>query len=395
MRRRFAALGSLAFALALIASAPSCGSGFLDGLSGGAREAGAEGAAPVDAEVDARTCSLRHPPAKPEIADNEVPGALQFAIDALRIDDSETADASIPPGVGFDLDQACTCPEPETCVVPLGAKRCDKDGGIDNALGRLFGFLGSVFPKDFGPDFATDKIRKGAYTVILTLAGWNREPNDPKVVLAVYSSPGLVGTEDGGTAVPKRDGTDVWTVDPASVENGDAKIGTDCTKRPNDCFPAHYSTDAWVADGVLYARIDAKFSLSATGGRISLDFDDVQFVGRLLPFGGDRYRLDGEFVGRWRVGRVLSALGNVKVGSTPLCEQAAFYNAAKEEVCGAVDLPAAPGDEGRGKPCEALSAVFRVSAIPAFGGPITPSEISPPSCPPKEDDCSGLDAGAN
>lgn len=390
-RRRSALLGSIAFAIGIVVAAPSCGSGFLDGLTGGPREAGVD-APLVDAPIDARTCSIHHPPQKPEMPDSEVPGALIFAVDALRIDDSEIADAAIRPGVGFDLDQTCTCPEPETCVPPIGEKRCDRDGGVDNSLGRLFSFLGSVYPNAFGPDFATTKIRKGAYSALITIAGWNREANDPKVVMAVYLSPGFVGGLDGGKAEPKLDGTDVWAVDPVSVEGGESKVGTDCAKRPNDCFPVHYSTDAWVKDGLLYAKIDAPLAIGTSGGRIFLDFDDVQFVGRVLP-AASSYRLEGEFFGRWPATRALAALGNVQIGNTPLCEQPTFYNAAKLEVCRAVDLAKTHAEDDTGQPCGALSAVFGITAVPAIAGPIVASTSSDPPCPPKDDDCSTIDAG--
>lgn len=394
-RRRFAApfsFASLAIAFGIVVSAPSCGSGFLDGLSGGKREAGVDGGGSTDAPYDARTCSIRHPPERPDVPDSEVRGSLTFAVDAIRIDDAENADAAIRPGFGFDLDQTCTCPEPETCVVPIGEKRCDRDGGVDNALGRLFSFLGSVYPGSFGPDFATNKIRKGAYSALITLAGWNREANDPKVVMAVFLSAGFIGNIDGGKEQPKLDGTDVWTVDPTSVEAGDSKLGTDCNERPNDCFPIHYSSDAWVRDGVLYAKINAPFAIGTSAGRILLDFDDVQFVGRVLP-SGQSYRLEGEFFGRWPVSRALTALSNVEVSDTPLCNQPAFYNAAKTEVCRAADLAKTRAGDGTGQQCGALSAVFSVTGVPAIAGPIVASTGSPLPCPPKEDDCSNFDGG--
>lgn len=81
------------------------------------------------------------------------------------------------------------------------------------------------------------------------------------------------------------------------------------------------------------------------------------------------------------------------MSDTPLCEQPVFYNAAKLEVCRAADLAKTRAEDNTGKQCGALSAVFGISAVPARFGPIVASTGSPLPCPPKDDDCSSIDAG--
>lgn len=386
-RRRLAAAGTAALALASAVVAPSCGSGFMDGLTGGSREAGAVEAAPPDAAApDARACVLAHAPARPVIPDEDAPGTLQFAVDALRIDDTE-ADAAIPPGAGLDLDQACTCPEPDTCVPPSGAKRCDRDGGADNALGRLFGILAHAYPAEFDPDFVTNRIRRGDYTLLIGISGWNHKPDDPNVVVAIALSQGLEGRVDGGTDQPRLDGTDVWTIDPASVVDGDSHIGTDCEANPTDCFPTHLSSDAWVTGGVLVARGDAPLSVSTTSSRIDIQLDDVVTVARLFDDGGVT-RLQGQLTGRWAVSRVLASLGSVQLNGTPLCNEEVAYQAAKEQVCNVVDLASQASLDGTGKPCESLSAALSFSALTAHRGVIYAGDTTPPTtCPNQGDSC--------
>ncbi len=382
-RRRFALLGSLAIAFGIVATAPSCGSGFLDGLSGGTRDGGADAAPPIDAPVDARTCSLHRPPLPPppDVKDSELPGPVILALDAVRLDDASNVDAAIPATVGYDLDLACTCPEPDTCVLPpdAGATKCDADGGTDNALGRMFSYLGSIFSSEFGPDFATRRVRKGSYGALMSLGGWNHEPNDPKVIVAFFLSHGLEGSVDGGKAIPQLDGNDVWTVDPASVQNGEANLGADCSQAVEQCFPLYVSREAYVVDGTLVARMNIPFALSTSAGRITIDLEDVVLTGKLTP-SGTGFRIDGEFVGRWPVNRVLKALAQVPVNDQPLCEQAAFFEVARQEVCSAVDIASSPSSDHAGKPCDALSAAIRYSGGSAKVGRVFRPDQGPPPC---------------
>src|SRR5690606_6204627 len=100
----------------------------------------------------------------PPIEDTSTEGTIFLAFEAFRIDDIETADASLPPPRGLDLDDRCTCPEPDSCLRPGAGsadqkRACDPDGGLDNVSASTFGLL-STF--GFEPDFATESIREGS-----------------------------------------------------------------------------------------------------------------------------------------------------------------------------------------------------------------------------------------
>lgn len=382
-RRRLALAGSIGIAFAVLVIAPACGSGFLDGLSGGRKDAAEDTTAPVeDAGGDARLCTPHVPPPPPaDQQDTEIPGTVVLALDAFRIDDSTTVDASIAPSVGFDIDKACTCPEPESCLPPpdAGAKKCDNDGGADNALGRLFSTLGAFFPNSFGPDFATDAIRKGSYGAIINIGGWNREANDPKVFVSFFLSQGTDVQADGGKGRVKLDGTDVWTVDPESVKDGNANIGVDCSADFTRCLPAYSSSNAYIKDNVLVSRISLPFAISASSGRIVIELEDILVAFRLRKE-GSIYRAEGEFTGRWPVPRVLKALSVVPVNDQPLCDQPTLFNVARAEICSGVDVTSDPGADHAGKACDAVSAAFRFTAGSAVLGRIYKPELPAPAC---------------
>jgi hypothetical protein len=380
-RRRLALAGSIGVAFAVLVIAPACGSGFLEGLSGGRKDAAEDTGPPVDAGVEARACTPHVPPPPPgDVQDTELPGTVAIAIDAFRIDDSTTVDASIPPSVGFDIDRSCTCPEPESCVAPdAGLKKCDGDGGSDNALGRLFSTLGSFYPNAFGPDFATDAIRKGSYGAVMSIGGWNRQSNDPKVFVAVYLSQGTDGKADGGDGSLKLDGSDVWTIDPASVKNGDAHVGVDCNTDLTNCLPEYSTANAYIADDTLVARIAVPFALSASSGRIVIQMEDVAVAVKIRK-DGSLFRAEGEFTGRWPVTRVLRALAETPVNDVPLCDQPVLFNVAKGEICAAVDVTSDPATDHAGKQCDSVSAAFRFTGTSAVLGRVYKQELPAAAC---------------
>lgn len=378
------ALGATAIvAIGILAIAPACGSGFLDGLSGGARDAGVDTAQPpIDTGVDARACTLsRVPLPPPPETESNFPGSVILAIDALRIDNSGNAPGIIPPSIGVDLDDACTCPEPESCIPPpdAGIKKCDGDGGADNALGAMFGTLANLDPKAFGPDFATNRIRVGSYGAMMAIADWNREPNDAKVFVSFYLSQGAAAAVDAGnnTAI-KMDGTDVWTVDPESIRDGESKIGVDCGAEPANCIP-QYVTQGYVVDNTVVARINAPIALSASTGRITIEMNDVAIIARLRK-DGELYRAEGEFVGRWPVTKVLRTLGEIPIEDKPLCEQPLYFELARSEVCAGADIASMQANDHKAARCDAVSSTLRFQGGTAKLGRIFRPSLPTPAC---------------
>jgi hypothetical protein len=389
--RRLAVAGSLAVAIGALVIAPACGSGFLDGLSGGTRDAGpTETGAVVDTGADARACTLRRvPEPPPPESETSVKMTVTLAIDALRIDSSASLVGLIPPTSGFDLDNACTCPEAESCLPPpdAGIKKCDGDGGADNALGAMFGSLGGLQPDAFGPDFATRAIRSGSYGALMSIADWNGEANDAKVYVSFFLSQGAEDAIDGGKGVALRmDGTDVWTVDPGSVANGEANLGVDCAKDRTNCIPRYFTQNGYVVDNTVVARVDVPFVLSSSTGRIAIEMNDVAVVAKIEKQGA-LYRAKGEFVGRWPVQKVLRTLGEVPINDRPLCEDPFYVGVAKSQVCPGADIASLAAGDHKGQVCDAVSTTLRFEGGSAKLGKIFRPDVPDAACPTFDPSC--------
>lgn len=384
-RARLAVVGSFAVAVAALLIAPACGSGFLDGLSGGTRDSGATPDVVVDAGVDARACTLRRVPGPPPPeTETAAKITVTMAIDALRIDSATSLTGILPPTAGVDLDDACTCPEDETCVPPpdAGIKKCDGEGGADNALGAMFGTLGALQPEAFGPDFATKAIREGSYGALMTIADWNGEANDAKVIVSFFLSQGAQETIDGGDLPDgglRMDGTDVWSVDPASIAGGDSKLGVDCNSDRTNCLPLYFTQSGYVVDNTVVARVDVPIVLSASTGRIGIEMNDVAVIAKIEK-SGNYYRAKGEFVGRWPVEKVLRTLGEVPINGKPLCEDAFYIGVAKSNVCPGVDIASESANDKKGAPCNAVSTTLRFEGGSAKLGSVYRPGLPTPAC---------------
>ncbi len=385
MVRSLRRIGLFALVTSAIASpVVACGSGFIDKLFAGPYDDG--GSADVTADVapptDAR-CSLKHAPERPTNPDTASIPTVVFAMDSVSFDD---ATAGSP--LGFDLDDACTCPEDDTCVPPAGGeRRCDKSEGRDNAFGPLFGLVVNQFGS---PDFATQRIRDGSYGAILALSQWNQQANDPLVTVGFFTSGGLDSPPDAGKSKPLFDGTDRWTIDPESLISGDQLIGEDCHTSAR-CLPRYADLKGYVKDDQLVARIDrAPFVVSTKSGRFEVELTSVILTAHIVREGGFLRLERGELVGRSASGRLLAAIGQLQDpvgGDGGLCHSATAYPLAKSTICDAVDIAAAPADDKTGKSCTAVSGGIGFTAVQALGGTVFSTVRTPNSCASFADTC--------
>jgi hypothetical protein len=374
-RRAFAAATLTAIATALV-SFPSCGPGFLAGLAGGAAD-GARNGNDDGAQSDGSGCNLAHVPDRPDLVDDG-DLSITLAAEAIRLD-TLNIDAGAAPARGLDLDGLCTCPGLEGCV---GSARdsgpiCDAPGGRDNMLGNMFNRLSDYVPQ-FNEGFANTRIRSGNYTVLITIERWNGKDDDPSIVVTLRNSQGLDQDPVGGSnrEDPAFDGTDVWTIEPASLaeDAGNSKIGQDCRDASALCImdPKRIARgdvgNAWVRGGTLVARFArAPVLVRTVLGTIMIDFDDLTLVGRVSNAptfdGGTRYVFEGEIVGRWPIEKMLVAMGNMENPATPpalFCQDVTntFYRVLKENVCSSLDVSNGPA----GEPCTMASSAISVLA---------------------------------
>jgi hypothetical protein len=365
----------------------ACGSGFIDRLFTEPFDAGA---APV---ASGAHCALAHPPEPPAIPDTSSASFVLLAFDAMRVDNLADSDAAIPAPLGLDLDNACTCPEPDTCTRPGKTPSCDQDGGRDNTIGTLFTTLATALP-EFQADYATDRIREGLYTAIVSINGWNLQPDDPVVTVGFYTSRGTEpASPDGGHAQPRFDGTDRWTIDSTSLADGDAAVGKDCSNdkdRPF-CAPAHKDEHAYVIGNKLVAHIDnMPIVIVSKADHVELDLVDVTVAADMTPVdgGSNLWTMAGELSGRWPSDQALAVMGSLKDPSTDagLC-LGGSYGLAKAEICGALDIASSPADDHTSKPCNALSGSVIFHAVTAVGGIVTTQVTTPRGCLDFTDTC--------
>jgi hypothetical protein len=392
LRRTAAALAIAAGASLGITVA--CGTGDISDLTAGRPDAGGDADA---GGIDSSICIHASAPERPTTPDGPNTPSLLFAFDAVRFDTDEQ-DGGLPKPLGLDLDMTCTCSdpklEPESCIPPdAGMKRaCDGPDGRDNAAGPLLS-AASVAGKGVGPAAFQKQIQQGVFNILMTLDGWNGQPDDPSVLVGVQLSNGLEGAQDeAGAPLPKFDGTDVWTVAPASVLGGADLSGTDCRLKPAACIPIKADAAAYVRDGILVAHLDLSVPLQTASGAFQIEFLGATSRTKLFK-DGDRYRATGEISGRWSMQNILPSLArlpNPVASGRPLCATDAgleIYELVKKSACAAADLAANPAADRTSARCDALSNAISFSAITAAAGTIYQPVGEPSECPDFTDSC--------
>lgn len=351
-----------------------------DGFEG----AGADAAADVSdaGETDDGRCKLLKWPGPPP-ADTEGPSEPETtsALDGVTV----TEQIRDGVGVGYDLDGLCTCPEKPACRGSKPGLPCDgTDSGLDNATASLFlRFVEQgVGIDDTGLKSA---LLAGQFGILLRLRDYNGRPNDPKVSLEVFNAvaanrpPRDAGADAAGPFDPgpgaKLDGNDTWIIDSDSYLD--------------DRFPTFFSSGAYVRDGVLVAELTnlvlrLRFPAGpTTWGLVEVQFADARVTARLerAANGGWNMRA-GLLVGRVPIGTLLQQA--MRNGA---CKGSTIYAALKPLACDARDLPLKPGDDGADVSCEALSAGFAFSAIPARAAARSETRKDRPACKLEDDDC--------
>jgi hypothetical protein len=374
--RRVLAAGVVSSALAL---AVACEVAFPTHLEGTALEAGAPDAPEAslpDAAPDGG-CAHAFPP-PPPTSDPNPNARIIFTAAVKEIVTRTQTEAGVP--LGFDLDDSCTClPDPPSCVSQK--QQCDGPGGRDGAGDVLFSLLDAFFASSTEPTL-NDRIQKGRIGFLLWISDYNGEADDPNVFASVLLSTGILDDPDAGSHIkPKWDGNDLWNVDPAFIAGytKDADGGYHYT-------PGVLSTEAYVTHNTLVAKIPT----------VRLSFEVSQFAVSDVVFSGDisttpyGYRIDGQFSGRMSTREVLSITSTVPDPLHPgqfLCGDDNVYQNFRTQVCSIADISANPANDNQGKPCDALSVTFGVTAFSAMTGAPYGVTIGAPGCDGSVDDC--------
>jgi hypothetical protein len=295
-------------------------------------------------------CVHAIPPSRPTQDDDG--GAPNLEIyDAVRTID--LGDGGAP--VGLDLDQTCTCPQPDSCTVPDdGGPRCDQHGGVDDTFGDLVQTI-SIATSPFDQKDLGAKLGSGAFGLVIQLQQYSGQANDTQVELAVYAS---AGTANGTT--PQWDGSDVWTLDPNSLLGG--VVGTKPVPKTS------YDLNAYVADFTLVGSIaDLEFVL----GGLPVSLTGAIVTATLEPSGGSFRMTKGTLAGRWASRKLVTSLQAIRDpadASSSLCGANATYQLLKNRICALQDIGQNPLDDNKGSPCDAISFAFAFEGVPAKYG---------------------------
>jgi hypothetical protein len=324
-------------------------------------------AAPEAAPDVATACPEVFPPVKPAADDPSDAGDQTLALALHTIDLGFGADSGAPPTYGYDMDHVYTDCEggPESCTAAVaGATHPDEIGGRDNSGGQLLYTLSSFDPGLFNSSTISERLQAGTYSLLVQLLHYNGTANDTQVTAALYTSDGIQAVGDAAAPPAKWDGTDVWSIDSASVLFADASpvVGN------------FSDSAAYVSNGIFVMHVNFPISLgtSATGG-ITVNLTGGVITGQLVPMGNGTYSLtDGLISGRWNVPGMLAAIQALAILTTPLCQGTTLYENIKSQICQYADIMTSSTDDLTGKTCDALSLAFAFTADPAnFGNVIT------------------------
>ncbi|MCK6587318.1 MAG: hypothetical protein HUU21_31635 [Polyangiaceae bacterium] len=339
----------------------------LDGLSGAPPSGGDAGA---DDDAGPTGCAhVTYPPPPASAAEG---GDIDFTVAVRAIDIGEGTSNT----TGLDLDKTCTCHfnEGASCIYPpysADKDHCDDPEGRDNSIAKLFETFSLFIGQDeFGSKHFSDRAEMGRWSLLIRVYGYNGEPDDAQVTLAIYPT----GWNDAALPAPAWDGNDVWPASAASLEDGVS------LEKPRFTDPK-----AYVSGGVLVGTLpEVLLNLSGTSGDLGVRLTAGTLMGRIEKT-GDRYNLTGSVIAaRWKATDLFRVTSSIEVNDKPLCNDGSFeYKQFKEIVCGHVDIASSLGAPST--VCDALSFGMNFSTEPALlGTPYTP-DVDPPPCSPEQD----------
>jgi hypothetical protein len=337
----------------------------LEGLTGAPVTAGPDGGN----EAGPAGCAHATYPPPPESATEG--GAIDFTVALRSVDLGEAGGTP----TGLDLDQTCTCHfnEGPSCIYPDYADKdhCDDPEGRDNSIAKMFEtiqtFLG---PEKFGSKHFSDRAETGKWSLLVRIYGYNGEPNDAQVTVAIYPTT----WNNAAVPAPTWDGNDVWPASAASLEDGVT------LEKPRFTDPK-----AYVTNNTLVGSLPEVFiNLSGSGGDLGVRLTAGTVMGRIEKV-GERYNLaDGVVAARWKTSDMFKVTSSIEAGDQPLCNDGSFtYTSFKDLLCGHVDIASTLG--GPTADCDALSFGMKFSAEAVLlGSPYTP-EDDEPKCIPEQD----------
>ena len=352
---------------------------------------GSDERADATAQAQAVQCDAAEPPAPPDAANGgaAAKGApsdtsdLVFAVSQIEYGAMTSDDGGPPeyPSIGFDLDHACT--GVGSCIEPSWALGSHHGGpnGIDNAFGQV---VAGQVPNSLPATWYYPEI-------LLRLRGYAGQQDQDPVDVVLYIALGLTARQDGGVG-PFWDGQDRWTILPESLvqpTTGEAAGGYP---------PRFHANRAYVTRGSLVAEFDETLWPSGltNAPRILVTARKLLIAGALVQPGnaGSGWELRNLVVGFRStqtdslklIGRSPTVFGGAYAQPdggpvTTICQDPTLYASVKPNLCGVVDITAAPTAPPTAT-CDALSVGMRFQARQALLGTVAGPAPDPPPCAP-------------
>jgi len=356
--------------------------------------------ATVDAAPDVDPCPHAGPPGEPDSGAPSPERTLVFAVRSMRLGGHE----DLP--TGYDFDGICSCENRDQRLPGARSTSCRQPGEVctpgkptDDGQGRDLGgalalsgagsLVRIVERNDINP-----RLDDGRIGVLLKVDGFNESPNDRKISVALFPSPGIELPANGGVArdtaaaclgLPTDGGSPAWTPDAAldgATDGGPARdrwfVGG---------AGSATGTDGYVTGGLLVVNGSKAAYEIPIAGRNLRQTKSI-FVAKIEKGPSGRWTLRGNLVGLVSAAGLLSVVGVLPdpLGAgepkPPLCMNAQLAALITPQVCAARDLLETSEDPNRA--CDAVALAIGIEAEEAaIGSPLqcpVPDAAVPDGC---------------
>jgi hypothetical protein len=311
-------------------------------------------------------CDAIRPPAAPSV--KNAGDSINFAAAIRTVDLDEEDDI---PRFGFDIDNKCSCTiDGPSCKRPsfVDPKKetCDDDRGLDNGSGVALGRISALSAGNISSVVINEGATQGLWTLIVGIRDYSGTPNDDRVTVALYETPGLTS--------PAWNGTDIWPISKTTV--GPSGVVDD---------PVNVDTRAYVRDGVLVAHIPkTKIRFRASTVDLPVELSTVTISAKIAEASAGNWRLtEGTLAARWPLGSLFKGLSEFRYGSdnkSKLCRDDIIYLQVKSTFCSATDVLDAPSADIT-EECNAISFGMRFDTESVRLGAVTdPLPPPDPAC---------------
>jgi hypothetical protein len=328
------------------------------------------GDAPVDTSTgdELATCPSAREPPRPSKDDDpsRVIDLPEMAIETLEIEDDGH--------VGLDIDHHCSTSADPTgaCELPSQPTPYVWDGepdGRDITGNKLMVDLVDQGETAFSQTSLQKRLDAGAFGGLIRLRKYNGLANDQLVTVEFFGKAWMQPDDAGAQPIPRRDGSDTWTVYPDSTVL-DIAVEQDL---------AAYVTNYTLVAHLKVASVALRPDTGNNDNPFVMEFHDAILIGKLVPTDHGFRMEGGNLAGRIPSNRLLASFGSLANGDGFICRTHPFYLLLQIQLCAARDVMADSAQDDTKKTCDAVSFGMGFTAGPAHIGAVPASPALEPS----------------